>query len=137
MAQVGKKPFYKQGDAGKFSDGRSMRDSESGKSSGKGEELVPDSGDERYDRRDKDRSLPQGGKSAPMQPEQGRAERSKSGPNAGTKLFAEMQRAPRAVAAKPTFSHAVFASEAAYDRSVESVVARIKSGAVKARQPDE
>ena len=34
------------------------------------------------------------------------------------------------------FHHAIFASEAEYDQSVESVVARIRSGAVKARTPD-
>lgn len=32
--------------------------------------------------------------------------------------------------------HAVFASEAEYDRSVASVMARIRSGQVKARTPD-
>jgi hypothetical protein len=31
------------------------------------------------------------------------------------------------------FHHAIFASEAEYDQSVESVVARIRSGQVKAR----
>ena len=35
------------------------------------------------------------------------------------------------------FQHAIFASEAEYDQSVESVVARIRSGQVKARTPDE
>lgn len=35
------------------------------------------------------------------------------------------------------FRHAIFASEAEYDRSVESVVARILSGQVPARTPDE
>ena len=35
------------------------------------------------------------------------------------------------------FRHAVFASEAEYDRSVASVVARIHSGQVKARTPEE
>ena len=35
------------------------------------------------------------------------------------------------------FRHAVFASEAEYDQSVASVVARIRSGQVKARTPDE
>ncbi|MBB4603599.1 hypothetical protein HNQ93_004226 [Hymenobacter luteus] len=39
-------------------------------------------------------------------------------------------RAPR------TFYHAIFASEAEYDQSVESVVARIRSGQVKARTLD-
>lgn len=34
------------------------------------------------------------------------------------------------------FRHAVFASEAEYDQSVASVVARILSGRVKARTPD-
>ena len=34
------------------------------------------------------------------------------------------------------FRHAVFASEAEYDQSVASVVARIQSGQVKARTPD-
>lgn len=34
------------------------------------------------------------------------------------------------------FQHAIFASEAEYDQSVESVVARIRSGQVKARTPD-
>jgi hypothetical protein len=38
---------------------------------------------------------------------------------------------------KPAFSHEVFSSQAEYDASVDSVVARIKSGAVKARTPDE
>ena len=32
--------------------------------------------------------------------------------------------------------HAIFASEAEYDQSVESVMARIRSGQVKARTPD-
>ncbi len=35
------------------------------------------------------------------------------------------------------FCHAVFASEAEYDQSVASVVARILNGQVKARTPDE
>ena len=34
------------------------------------------------------------------------------------------------------FRHAVFASEAEYDRSVANVVARIHSGQVKARTPE-
>ena len=34
------------------------------------------------------------------------------------------------------FQHAIFASEAEYDQSVASVVARIRSGQVKARTPD-
>ena len=34
------------------------------------------------------------------------------------------------------FQHAIFASEAEYDQSVESVMARIRSGQVKARTPD-
>ena len=34
------------------------------------------------------------------------------------------------------FQHPIFASEAEYDQSVESVVARIRSGQVKARTPD-
>ena len=41
------------------------------------------------------------------------------------------------VSAPRPFRHAVFASEAEYDRSVASVVARIQSGQVKARPPDE
>ena len=36
----------------------------------------------------------------------------------------------------PAFQHPIFASEADYDQSVESVVARIRSGQVKARLPD-
>lgn len=44
-----------------------------------------------------------------------------------------MAAGPRAPQA---FQHAIFASEAEYDRSVESVVARIRSGQVKARTPD-
>ena len=44
---------------------------------------------------------------------------------------------PPAPARSPQpFRHAIFASEAEYDQSVESVVARIKSGQVKARTPD-
>ena len=35
------------------------------------------------------------------------------------------------------FRHAIFASEAEYNRSVASVVARIRSGQVQARIPDE
>ena len=34
------------------------------------------------------------------------------------------------------FQHPIFTSEAEYDQSVASVVARIRSGAVKARTPD-
>ena len=34
------------------------------------------------------------------------------------------------------FQHAIFASEAEYDQSVASVVARTRSGQVKARTPD-
>jgi hypothetical protein len=34
------------------------------------------------------------------------------------------------------FRHAIFASGAEYDQSVASVVARIRSGQVKARTPD-
>ena len=34
------------------------------------------------------------------------------------------------------FQHAIFASEDEYDQSVESVVARIRSGQVKARTPE-
>jgi hypothetical protein len=34
------------------------------------------------------------------------------------------------------FHHAIFASEAEYDQSVASVMARIRSGQVKARTPD-
>ena len=41
------------------------------------------------------------------------------------------------VPAPQSFCHAVFASEAEYDQSVASVVARIQSGQVKARTPDE
>ena len=41
------------------------------------------------------------------------------------------------VQAPRPFRHAVFASEAEYERSVASVVARIQSGQVKARPPDE
>ena len=41
------------------------------------------------------------------------------------------------VPAPQPFRHAVFASEAEYDQSVASVVARIRSGQVKARTPDE
>ncbi|HEX8656645.1 MAG TPA: hypothetical protein VF690_03890 [Hymenobacter sp.] len=37
----------------------------------------------------------------------------------------------------PPFRHDVFASAAEYDYSVASVVARIRSGQVKARTPDE
>lgn len=36
----------------------------------------------------------------------------------------------------PPFQHPIFASEAEYDQSVESVVARIRSGQVTARHPD-
>ena len=36
-----------------------------------------------------------------------------------------------------SFQHAIFASKAEYDQSVESVIARIRSGQVKARTPDE
>lgn len=44
---------------------------------------------------------------------------------------------PRSPARLPQpFQHAVFASEAEYDQSVESVVARIRSGQVKVRTPD-
>ena len=50
-------------------------------------------------------------------------------------------RVARGLAAGPRaprpFQHAVFASEAEYDQSVASVVARIRSGQVKARTPDE
>lgn len=49
-------------------------------------------------------------------------------------------RAGRSVSPVPAsraFRHAVFASEAEYDRSVASVVARIRSGQVPARTPDE
>ena len=43
----------------------------------------------------------------------------------------------RASARSPRpFQHAVFASEAEYDQSVASVVARIRSGQVQARPPD-
>ena len=38
---------------------------------------------------------------------------------------------------KATFSHEIFASAAEYDQSVASVVARIQSGQVPPRQPDE
>lgn len=38
--------------------------------------------------------------------------------------------------ARRPFRHAVFTSEAEYDQSVASVVARIRSGLVKARTPD-
>ncbi|WP_345125923.1 hypothetical protein [Hymenobacter antarcticus] len=40
---------------------------------------------------------------------------------------------------RPTrpFRHPIFVSEAEYDRSVESIVARIRSGQVQARTPDE
>ena len=38
---------------------------------------------------------------------------------------------------KATFSSEVFASEAAYNQSMASVVARIESGQVPPRQPDE
>ena len=34
------------------------------------------------------------------------------------------------------FQHPIFTSEAEYDQSVESVVARIRSGEVKARTPE-
>jgi hypothetical protein len=36
-----------------------------------------------------------------------------------------------------TFSNDAFATKAGYDRSVDSVVARIRSGHIRARQPDE
>ena len=35
-----------------------------------------------------------------------------------------------------TFQHAIFASEAEYDQSVDSVMTRIRSGQVKAHTPD-
>jgi hypothetical protein len=38
---------------------------------------------------------------------------------------------------KPSFSHDIFTSEEEYNQSVESVVARIRSGQVTAREPDE
>ncbi|MBD2721607.1 hypothetical protein [Hymenobacter armeniacus] len=37
----------------------------------------------------------------------------------------------------PAFSHTVFASEAEYNQSVASVVARIQNGQAPMRQPDE
>jgi hypothetical protein len=40
-------------------------------------------------------------------------------------------------ARKAAFSSEVFASEAAYDQSVASVVARIQNGQVARREPDE
>ncbi|MBF9222792.1 hypothetical protein [Hymenobacter ruricola] len=48
--------------------------------------------------------------------------------------------APKTKAARkdtPAFSHAVFASEAEYNQSVASVVARIQNGQAPMRQPDE
>ena len=48
-----------------------------------------------------------------------------------------MAAGPRPPARSPQpFQHAIFASEAEYDQSVESVMARIRSGQVKARTPD-
>ena len=52
-----------------------------------------------------------------------------------------MERKPAPDAGSPAgssvpFQHPIFASEAEYDQSVESVVARIRSGQVKARLPD-
>ena len=48
-----------------------------------------------------------------------------------------MAAGPRSPARSPRpFQHAIFASEAEYDQSVASVVARIRSGQVKARTPD-
>ena len=44
---------------------------------------------------------------------------------------------PAGPRAPQPFQHAIFASEAEYDQSVASVVARIRSGQVKARTPDE
>ena len=41
------------------------------------------------------------------------------------------------VPAPRPYRHAVFASEAEYEQSVASVVARIRSGQVKARSPEE
>ena len=41
------------------------------------------------------------------------------------------------VSAPRPYRHAVFASEAKYEQSVASVVARIRSGQVKARSPEE
>ena len=50
----------------------------------------------------------------------------------------ELAAGPRSPAQSPRpFRHPVFATEAEYDRSVASVVARIQSGQVKARTPDE
>jgi len=50
----------------------------------------------------------------------------------------ELAAGPRSSARPPRpFRHPVFASEAEYDQSVASVVARIRSGQVKARTPDE
>ena len=52
-------------------------------------------------------------------------------------LAQELAAGPRSPArpARP-FRHAVFATEAEYDQSVASVVARIRSGQVQARTPD-
>ena len=53
-------------------------------------------------------------------------------------LEQEQAAGPRSPAQPPQpFRHPVFATEAEYDRSVASVVARIQSGQVKARTPDE
>ena len=53
-------------------------------------------------------------------------------------LEQELAAGPRSPAQPPRpFRHPVFASEAEYDQSVASVVARIRSGQVKARTPDE
>jgi len=43
----------------------------------------------------------------------------------------------RATRSQPAFSNEIFADEAAYNRSVEAVVALIKIGQAPAREPDE
>ena len=43
----------------------------------------------------------------------------------------------RATRSQPAFSNEIFADEAAYNLSVETVVALIKSGQAPAREPDE
>ena len=74
----------------------------------------------------------------------GRSMRRKTGPSPGGAAREPQPGVPGVGKVPPTGSRpprppwrAVFASEAEYNRSVASVVARIRSGQVRARTPDE
>lgn len=136
MSQFIKKNAHTHNDKGKYT--RGERADKGQQTGGKRIHLEPSEGDKRYVRRDENGSLSQSSKfvSRPaVIQEGGKRYVIEHGERYG-QVVARRKLQLEDAAPRALFAHAVFSSEAEYDASVESVVARIKSGQVKARQPD-